>query len=67
MPKARFKGSRSISVAVRFAKTAARFRRELIEKYGEEKGRKIRFAEAFGLSEYGAQPTLELEKALFDL
>lgn len=53
--------------AVRFAKTAARFRRELIEKYGEEKGRKIRFAEAFGLSEYGAQPTLELEKALFDL
>ena len=53
--------------AVRFAKTAARFRRELIEKYGEEKGRKIRFAEAFGLSEYGRQPTLELEKMLFEL
>ena len=52
--------------AVRFAKTAARFRAELIQKYGEEKGRKIRFAEAFGLSEYGEQPTAELEKALFE-
>jgi len=51
---------------VRFAKTAARFRAELIQKYGEEKGRKIRFAEAFGLSEYGEQPTAELEKALFE-
>lgn len=53
--------------AVRFAKTAARFRRELIEKYGEEKGSKIRFAEAFGLSEYGAQPDAAFEKALFEL
>lgn len=52
--------------AVRFAKTAARFRRELIEKYGEEKGARVRYAEAFGLSEYGAAPTPAVS-ALFDL
>lgn len=51
--------------AVRFARTAARFRRELIEKYGEEIGSKIRFAEAFELSEYGRQPGRELEDILF--
>ena len=50
--------------AVRFAKTAARFRGALIERYGEEKGVKVRFAEAFGLSEYGAKPTQEMETAL---
>ena len=53
--------------AVRFAKTAARFRGELIARYGEEKGRRIRYAEAFGVSEYGEAPTEALEKALFDL
>ena len=51
--------------AVRFAKTAARFRGELIARYGEEQGKRIRFAEAFGLSEYGESPTETLEKALF--
>ena len=51
--------------AVRFAKTAARFRRELIEKYGEEKGAKVRYAEAFELSEYGRQPDKTLADALF--
>ena len=38
---------------VRPAKTAARFRKELIARYGAEKGSKIRFAEAFQMSEYG--------------
>lgn len=51
--------------AVRFAKTAARFRSELIEKYGEERGSKIRYAEAFQLSEYGRQPDKALDDALF--
>jgi len=51
--------------AVRFAKTAARFRNELIEKYGKEKGSAIRFAEAFGLCEYGSPLTAEI-KAKFD-
>lgn len=51
--------------AVRYAKTAARFRRELIERYGAERGSKVRFAEAFELGEYGEKPTPEMEKALF--
>ena len=50
---------------LRFAKTAVRFRDELIAKYGEEKGSKIRFAEAFMLSEYGRQPDEEFIKTLF--
>lgn len=50
---------------VRFAKTAARFRNELIAKYGEEAGSKVRFAEAFMLSEYGKQPDEEFIKTLF--
>ena len=50
---------------VRYAKTAARFRKELIEKYGEEKGSKVRFAEAFEISEYGSPLTDELKPKLF--
>ena len=50
--------------AVRFAKTAARFRKELIAKYGEA-GKKIRYAEAFELCPYGGQPTPEQMQALF--
>ena len=53
--------------AVRFAKTAARFRRELIEKYGEERGSKIRYAEAFELSEYGRQPSQAMADELFGI
>lgn len=51
--------------AVRYAKVASKYRKELIERYGEEKGRKIRYAEAFQLSEYGAPLTPELMKKLF--
>ena len=51
--------------AVRFAKTAARFRCELIEKYGNERGSRVRYAEAYQLCEYGRQPDAEMEKALF--
>ena len=52
--------------AVRYAKTAARFRKELIEKYGEEKGRKIRYAEAYEVCEYGEPLTDELKNQWFD-
>lgn len=31
----------------------ARFRKELIAKYGQERGSKVRYAEAFELCEYG--------------
>ena len=51
--------------AVRYAKTAARFRKELIAKYGQEKGSKVRYAEAFELCAYGGQPSAELANALF--
>jgi len=51
--------------AVRFAKTAARFRKELIERYGEERGSKIRYAEAYEICEYGAPLTEELKNKLF--
>ena len=51
--------------AVRFAKTAARFRKELIEKYGEERGSKVRYAEAFEISEYGRKLDDELKEKLF--
>lgn len=50
--------------AVRFAKTAARFRKELIERYGEEKGSKIRFAEAYEVCEYGKPMSEEMKNEL---
>lgn len=51
--------------AVRFAKVAAKYRKELIERYGKEKGSKIRYAEAFEVSEYGAPLTDEMKEKLF--
>ena len=51
--------------AVRFAKVAARFRQELIEKYGEERGSRVRYAEALMLSEYGKKLTEETKKIYF--
>lgn len=51
--------------AVRFAKPAVRFRKELIEKYGEERGSKIKYAEAYEISEYGTQPSEEMMKTMF--
>ena len=51
--------------AVRNAKTAARFRKELIERYGEERGKKIRYAEAFEVCEYGEKLTDELKEKFF--
>ena len=51
--------------AVRFAKTASKFRKKLIERYGEERGSKVKYAHAFELCEYGRIPTPEFEKELF--
>ncbi len=51
--------------AVRFAKTAARFRKELIKKYGAERGSRIRYAEAFEVCDYGAPLTAQLFDALY--
>ena len=51
--------------AVRFAKTAARFRKELIERYGEEKGSKIRYAEAYEVCEYDSSSPLDVHMYAF--
>ena len=40
--------------SVRFAKTAARFRKQLVEQYGQERGSRIRYAEAYEVCEYGS-------------
>ena len=58
--------SKSYGYAVRFAKPAARFRDKLIEKYGVERGSKVRYAEAFELCPYGGQPDEEFNKQLFN-
>lgn len=53
--------------AVRFARTAARFRSELIQKYGPERGAKVRYAEAYQLSEYGEKPSGDIKALLESL
>ena len=50
--------------AVRYAKTAARFRKELIKTYGKKRGKQIRFAEAYQVCEYGSPMTEEIKKIL---
>lgn len=57
----------SFCYAQRFAKSAIVYRDSLIRIFGEERGRKIRFAETFELCEYGRQPSPEMIKELFDL
>lgn len=51
--------------SVRFAKTAARFRKELIQKYGQDRGSKIRYAEAYEVCEYGSPLTKEIEAVIY--
>ena len=48
----------------RFAMTAARFRKQLVERYGE-KGNRIVFAEAYAVCEYGSPLTEEMKKKIF--
>jgi len=49
----------------RFAATANRFRKELIETYGQKHGKAVQTAEAFQLCEYGRRPSAEELKKLF--
>lgn len=44
---------------------AERFREHLIERYGQQRGSEIQFAEAFEISEYGSQLSREQIDALF--
>jgi hypothetical protein len=49
----------------RFAGTADRCRDKLIELYGEEAGKKVRYAEAFQICEYGRRPSRDQLRELF--
>ncbi|MBA4149588.1 MAG: PIG-L family deacetylase [Verrucomicrobia bacterium] len=49
----------------RFQAVANRFRPELIDWYGPERGKKIKYAEAFEICEYGRQPDRDELKKLF--
>jgi LmbE family N-acetylglucosaminyl deacetylase len=49
----------------RQSREAERFRDQLIKLYGEERGKKVKFAEAFELCEYGRRPTPAELKQLF--
>ncbi len=51
--------------AARFASIADRCREKLIELYGEEQGKKVRYAEAFEICEFGRQPTADDIRRLF--
>lgn len=50
--------------AVRFAKVAAKYRKELIQRYGTERGSKVRYAEAYEVCEYGSPITDEIKNIL---
>jgi LmbE family N-acetylglucosaminyl deacetylase len=49
----------------RFAATADQYRQKLIELYGPEKGKRVRYAEAFEVCEYGRQPSPAELRELF--
>ena len=51
--------------AQRAESVANQYRSKLIELYGEEKGKKIRYAEAFELCEYGSRASADRLKELF--
>jgi LmbE family N-acetylglucosaminyl deacetylase len=48
-----------------WARTADRFRDKLSEELGPERGKSVRFAEAFEICEYGSQPSRERLMQLF--
>ena len=54
-----------VASELRDAVPAVKYRDKLIERYGEEKGRAVRFAESYEVSEYGAPLTEEEAKVLF--
>ena len=45
--------------------TANRFRGKLMELYGPERGKQVRYAEAFEICEYGRRPTADELRRLF--
>jgi len=51
----------------RFAATADQYRDKLIELYGQDKGKVVRYAEAFELCEYGRRPSAAELRKLFPI
>lgn len=51
--------------AARYASTADRFRKELLGWYGEDRGARVKYAEAFEICEYGRQPSKNELRQLF--
>lgn len=49
----------------RQSREATKFRDQLVKLYGEERGKQVRFAEAFELCEYGRRPSNDELKRLF--
>ncbi len=52
-------------LARRYAGQADSYRDALVQFYGEERGRKVRYAQAFEICEYGRQPSKEELKQIF--
>src|SRR6266581_1660918 len=52
-------------LARRYAGYADSYRDALVKLYGEERGRKVRYAQAFEVCEYGRQPSRDELKRLF--
>ena len=50
-----------------YADLANRFRVKLVELYGQEAGKKVRYAEAFEICEYGRRPTPDELRKLFPI
>ena len=66
-PEARFQWLRDggLPHVDALADVSDRFREDLVERYGEERGREIEYAEAFEASEYGRPLTDEAAERLF--
>ena len=54
-------------VKQRSAAVADRYRAQLVALYGEQRGRQVKYAEAFQLCQYGRQPTADELKKLFPI
>lgn len=52
-------------LAGRYAAQADQFREALVKYYGEQRGRQVRYAQAFEVCEYGRQPSPEEMKRIF--
>jgi hypothetical protein len=53
------------NLAGRYSSAADRYRDVLVKYYGEDRGRKIRYAQAFEVTEYGRRPTAAELKQMF--